>query len=168
MTATIDQLVAQAKLLNGAPVLFVAPHVTNFQHKPSTTSPVFLLTHRGDADHRGTWGLPSADEIEPDADAVRKELRRAQDTIESRQSDVRSAEHEVTAAISVILAEESAELLAEFEAAAATYRRLREQAMSVSLALQKPWGLDYRNRTNPSAEGERVVDGSIERAEIES
>jgi hypothetical protein len=103
-----------------------------------------------------------------DADAVRKELRRAQDTIDARQSEVRSAEHEVTAAISLVVAEESAELLAELEAAAATYRQLREQAMAVSLVLAKPFGLDYRNRSNPSAEGERVVDAAIERAEIES
>jgi hypothetical protein len=103
-----------------------------------------------------------------DADAVRKELRRAQEAIESRQIDVMGAEEEITAAISILIAEESAELLAEFEAAAATYRQLREQAMAVSLVLAKPWGLDYKNRANPSAEGESIVDAAIERAAIPS
>jgi hypothetical protein len=103
-----------------------------------------------------------------DANAVRKELRRAQEAIESRQLDVMGAEEEITAAISILIAEESAELLAEFEAAAATYRQLREQAMAVSLVLAKPWGLEYKNRMNPSAEGEKAVDAAIERATIES
>jgi hypothetical protein len=103
-----------------------------------------------------------------DADAVRRELRRAQDDIDSRHVAVRGAEDEITAAIGVIIAEESAELLAEFEAAAAEYRRLREQAMAVSLVLAKPWGLDYKNRMNPSAEGENIVDAAMERASIKT
>jgi hypothetical protein len=103
-----------------------------------------------------------------DADAVRRELRRAQDDIDSRHVAVRGAEDEITAAIGVIVAEESAEVLAEFEAAAATYRQLREKAMAVSLTLAKPFGLDYRNRMNPSAEGESIVDAAIERAAIPS
>jgi hypothetical protein len=103
-----------------------------------------------------------------DADAVRRELRRAQDDIDSRHVAVRGAEDEITAAIGVIIAEESAELLAEFEAAAATYRQLREKAMAVSLTLAKPFGLDYRNRMNPTHEGETVVDAAIERASIKS
>ena len=101
-----------------------------------------------------------------DADTVRKELRRAQEAIESRQSDVAIAEDAITAAISVIIAEEAADLLAEFEAAAARYRQLREKAMAVSIALAKPFGLDYRNRMNPSAEGEQLVDSAIARAAI--
>ena len=95
-------------------------------------------------------------------------MRRAQDDIDSRHVAVRGAEDEITAAIGVIVAEESAEVLAEFEAAAATYRQLREKAMAVSIALAKPFGLDYRNRMNPSAQGESIVDAAIERAAIPS
>jgi hypothetical protein len=101
------------------------------------------------------------------ADTVRVEFRRLQSDLESRQTAVRHVEDEITAAIGVILAEEAAPLLAEFEEAATTYRQLREKAMAVSLALAKPWGLDYNNRMNPSHEGESVVDAAIERARIE-
>jgi chromosome segregation ATPase len=103
-----------------------------------------------------------------DADAVRKQLRRAQEEIESRQAAIGHAEHEITAAVSVIIAQESAELLAEFEAAAATYRQLREKVMGLSITLAKPWGLDYKNRSNPSAEGENIVDAAMERASIKT
>jgi hypothetical protein len=103
-----------------------------------------------------------------DADAVRRELRRAQEAIESRQVDVAGAEDQITASIGVLLAEENQPRLAQLERCAAEYRELLEQAMAVSLVLAKPWGLDYRNRRNPSAEGERMVDSALERATIKS
>jgi hypothetical protein len=51
---TIDQLVAQAKLLNGAGVLFAS-------------GPEVLLAHRADPE---TWGLPSSDDIDVHADGA--------------------------------------------------------------------------------------------------
>jgi hypothetical protein len=110
----------------------------------------------------------AAERAAADAKAVSKELRRLESEMESKHVAVGHAEEYITASISVIIAEESAALLAEFEAAAATYRQLREQVMAISLVLAKPWGLDYKNRMNPSAEGERIVDGAIERASIKS
>jgi hypothetical protein len=110
----------------------------------------------------------AAERAAADAKAVSRELRRFQSELESRQNAIAGAEDEITAAVSVVIAQGASELLTPFEAAATEYRRLREQVMAVSLVLAKPWGLDYKNRMNPSHEGERVVEAAIERASIKS
>jgi hypothetical protein len=101
------------------------------------------------------------------ADTVRLEFRRLQSALESRHVDVNGARNEITAAVGVVFAEESAELLARFEAAAADYRRLREQVMALYFGIERPWSLDTKNSRDPCHESIAIIDAALQRGKIE-
>lgn len=102
------------------------------------------------------------------ADAVRKQFGRAEEAVKSKENDIQRCEEEITAAISVILAQEAAPLLERFEQLAEEYRGLRAQIMGLDLALTPPWRLENKNRILPTAAAAELVANAMERASIRS
>lgn len=107
----------------------------------------------------------AAESAARNAEAVSKQLARAEDAVRSNEVEVGHRETEISAAIGVILAEEAAPLLKHFERLAEEYRVLRAKVMGVSLVLGRPWTLD-RNKMNPSWEGEKAITDALQRAAI--
>jgi hypothetical protein len=105
-----------------------------------------------------------------DASAVRKSgaLARAASVVQDAQADVRGAEDKISAAISVIIAEEAAPLLQRFERIAEEYRAVRAEVMGVRMTLAQPWDLTTKDKMNPAWEGERAIEAALTRATIQS
>jgi hypothetical protein len=94
------------------------------------------------------------------ADAVRKELARAEDAVRVRESQIGSCELGITAAIGEILIAEARPLLERFERAAADYRTLRAEVICLEELLATP---QYEAR---QAANQRVIDEVMERNRI--
>jgi hypothetical protein len=76
-----------------------------------------------------------------DADAVNKQLGRAQDAIQSAQVDVSSAEDKIAAARGLILAEQSRVLRERYIRLADEYREARCELKALDQLLDPPqWG----------------------------
>jgi hypothetical protein len=95
-----------------------------------------------------------------DANAVRKELARAQGEIQLRQSEVGEREEEIAAAINEILVAESWSLLEHFEAIAQQYRDVRARVVCLKTLLKIK---EYSER---HAANQRIVDGVLDRCMI--
>lgn len=109
----------------------------------------------------------AAESAARNADAVSKQLSRAEDAVRSNESNVGHCEIEISASIGIILAEEAAPLLKRLEQLAEEYRAQRAKVMGVSMVLARPWALD-RNKMNPSWEGERAITEALQRAAIKN
>lgn len=95
-----------------------------------------------------------------DADAVRKQLVRAEDAVRSRQSDVRESDGKIRAAVNEIIVAEARPLIERFEAAADLYRGLRAEVVCLEtfLATERYEALQAANS--------RVVEDVLDRARI--
>ena len=102
------------------------------------------------------------------ADAVRGELKRAQEAVASAQVSIGHAEDEITGAIGLILADEASPLLAKFEQCAEQYRKLRAECLGVLRVLEQPWSLSNKNKMNPAHEGEAVIEAALQRGKIKT
>jgi hypothetical protein len=95
------------------------------------------------------------------ADAVRKQLSRAQGEIQDAQTDLRSREGEIRGAVNEIIVAEAEPLFKRFERAAAEWRGLRAQVICLEqfIATRE---FSYANAPNV-----RIVTDALERARIE-
>jgi len=100
--------------------------------------------------------------------ALKRELARAQDSVQSAIGAVGHCEDEITGAIGVILAEEAAPLLRQLEQEAEAYRATRAKVIGVRLVLGREWTLSNKNTMNPAHLGEGVITDSLRRARIRS
>jgi hypothetical protein len=98
-----------------------------------------------------------------DADAVSRELVRARDAVDCAQSDLRSCESAISAAIGEIIATEEAPLLERYADAATELRALRVQLMALQRVVD-PW--QQHPDAAPSSEGARLVDAALKRGLI--
>ena len=100
-----------------------------------------------------------------DADAVSKELLRAQSAVQSAQVEVGHRDQEIAGAVGEILVMEQAPLLESLERAASEFRDLRFKAMALLRAVQPG---RYEDQRAASYDGARLVGATLERASIKS
>jgi hypothetical protein len=110
----------------------------------------------------------AAEHATTNADVVRKMLPGSASALQSAEFDVRGADDEITAAISLIVVAEAAELCASYEQAAKVYLELRAQVLGVRWAITPPWRLANLNTMSPTIEAQELIDATLRRAEIKT
>jgi hypothetical protein len=119
-------------------------------------------------DDAGAAAAQAAERTARDADAVSKELARAESVVRSTQVDVGHREHEIATSVGIILAAEIVPELDLLERLANDYRATRIRIMALKRLLDPDKPSYMPDAQHTSGEAHAVIEAALTRATIKS